>query len=175
MAVSQNATTTIPFDVGVILDFSSSVEMTSMVSITIALTDFYATHNFYKTRIVLHTRDSKNDNVHAASAALDLIRHKNVKVIIVPERSVQTSFVVDLGEKAQVPIISFPAFIPSVSSSRSSNYFIRTSQKNETSQARAITAIIQGFAWKEIVFIHEDTEYGNGFLPYLISSWSLTS
>ncbi|KAI3917345.1 hypothetical protein MKW98_027264 [Papaver atlanticum] len=171
MAVSQNTTTTIPFDVGVILDFSSSVEMTSMVSITIALTDFYATHNFYKTRIVLHTRDSKNDNVHAASAALDLMRHKNVKVIIVPERSVQTSFVVDLGEKAQVPIIYFPAFCPSVSSSRSSNYFIRTSQKNETSQARAITAIIQGLAWKEIVFIHEDTEYGNGFRPYLISAF----
>ncbi|KAI3944206.1 hypothetical protein MKW98_016436 [Papaver atlanticum] len=171
MVVSQNTTTTIPFDVGLILDLNSSIEMTSMISISVALTDFYATHNFYKTRIVLHTRDSKNDNVHAASAALDLLRHINVKVIIVPEKSVQASFVFDVGEKAQVPIISFPAFSPSVSSSRSSHYFITTSQKNESSQAKAITAIIQGFAWKEIVFIHEDTEYGNGFIPYLISAF----
>ncbi|KAI3987271.1 hypothetical protein MKX01_031755 [Papaver californicum] len=171
MAVSQNTSTTIPFDVGVILDMNSTVEMTSMISISIALTDFYATRNFYKTRIVLHTRDSKNDNLHAASAALDLLTHTNVKVIIVPEKFVQASFVADLGEKAQVPVISFPAFSSSVSSSRSSSYFIRTSQKNESSQAKAVTAIIQGFAWKEIVFIHEDTEYGNGFIPYLISAF----
>ncbi|MCL7050991.1 hypothetical protein MKW94_015226 [Papaver nudicaule] len=157
-AVSQNTNTTVPFDVGVILDLSSSVEKNSLISISIALNDFYATRNFYKTRIVLHTRDSKNDNLHAASAALDLLKHKNVKVIIVPEKTVQASFVVDLGQKAQVPIISFPAFSPSVSSSRSSNYFIRTSQKNESSQAKAITAIIQGFKWKETVLIHEDTD-----------------
>ncbi|KAI3855861.1 hypothetical protein MKX03_001004 [Papaver bracteatum] len=142
--------------------------MTLMNSISIAQTEFYSTHNFYKTRIVLHTRDSKNDNLHAASAALDLLRHINVKVLKVPEKSVQASFVVDLGEKAQVPIISFLAFSPSLASSQSSNYFIRTSQKNESSQAKAITAIIQGFAWKEIVFIHEHTEYGNGFISYLI-------
>ncbi|KAI3878361.1 hypothetical protein MKX03_021821, partial [Papaver bracteatum] len=102
---------------------------------------------------------------------LDLLRHINVKVIIVSEISVQASFVFDVEEKAQVPIISFPAFSPSVSSSRSSHYFIRTSQKNESSQAKAITAIIQGFAWKEIVFIYLDTEYGNGFIPYLISAF----
>ncbi|KAI3986916.1 hypothetical protein MKX01_014617 [Papaver californicum] len=171
MVMSQNATTTIPFDVGVILDLNRSVEINSMISISIALTDFYATHNFYKTRIVLHTRDSKSDNLHSAAAALDLLTHINVKVIIVPEESVQSSFVVDLGEKAQVPVISFPAFSPSMSSSGSSNYFIRTSQKNESSQAKAITTIIQGFGWKEIVLIHEDTEYGNGFIPYLISAF----
>lgn len=36
------------------------------------LSDFYASHENYKTRLVLHTRDSKNDVIGAAAAGSSL-------------------------------------------------------------------------------------------------------
>uniref|UniRef100_A0A3N7G0I9 Glutamate receptor n=1 Tax=Populus trichocarpa TaxID=3694 RepID=A0A3N7G0I9_POPTR len=77
----------------------------------------------------------------------------------------QANFVIDLGEKAQVPIISFSATSPSLTSIRSS-YFLRATQ-NDSAQVNAISAIVQAFGWREAVPIYIDNEYGEGIIPYL--------
>ncbi|KAJ4959542.1 hypothetical protein NE237_026653 [Protea cynaroides] len=64
LAAAQS--TTIPFDVGVILDYNTEDTKKSNASMSMALNDFYARNSFYKTRLVLHTRDSKQDVVHSA-------------------------------------------------------------------------------------------------------------
>ncbi|XP_062023926.1 glutamate receptor 2.7-like isoform X2 [Rosa rugosa] len=80
----------------------------------------------------------------------------------------QTNFVIDLGEKARVPIISFSATSPSLTS-LPSTYFFRATQI-DSSQVKAIGAIIKAFGWREAVPIYIDNEYGNGVLPYLIDA-----
>uniref|UniRef100_A0A2K2A8X8 Glutamate receptor n=2 Tax=Populus trichocarpa TaxID=3694 RepID=A0A2K2A8X8_POPTR len=165
MGVAQNTTSTIPVNVGVVLDLASLDAKIALSCINMALSDFYASHGDYKTRLVLNTRDSKKDVIGAAAAALDLIKNVEVQAILGPNTSMQANFVIDLGEKAQVPIISFSATSPSLTSIRSS-YFLRATQ-NDSAQVNAISAIVQAFGWREAVPIYIDNEYGEGIIPYL--------
>lgn len=84
--------------------------------------------------------------------------------IIGPQRSIQADFVIDIGDKLRVPIIS-PATSPTLSP-KESPYFIRTAWCS-SSQAKAIAAIVKDFGWREVVFIYEDTNYGSGLVPFL--------
>ncbi|GLT85189.1 hypothetical protein SLE2022_033850 [Rubroshorea leprosula] len=133
-----------------------------------ALSDFYSNHGDYRTRLVLNTRDSKGDVVGAAAAALDLIKNGQVQAIIGPENSMQANFIIDVGNKAQVPIISFSATSPSLSSIRHPYFFQAT--HNDSSQVKAISAIIQAFGWREAVPIYVDNEFGEGVIPYLFDA-----
>lgn len=69
IAVAQNASggRTQEVHVGVILDLGSLVGKIAITSISLALEDFYAAHQNYSTKLVLHIRDSKSDDVQAAS------------------------------------------------------------------------------------------------------------
>ncbi|GLT80414.1 hypothetical protein SLA2020_518540 [Shorea laevis] len=150
--------------VGLVLDFNSSVGVMSDTCISMAISDFYATHSSYKTRLSLHTRNSQ-DVVGAAFAAMDLINNEEVNAIVGPQTSMQANFVISLGEKARIPIISFSATSPSLSTTEN-KFFIRTAQ-DDGSQVEPITSLLQAYGWQEAVFVYEDTEYGNGLVPYL--------
>ncbi|GLT47959.1 hypothetical protein SLA2020_216100 [Shorea laevis] len=80
----------------------------------------------------------------------------------------QANFIINVGNKAQVPIISFSATSPSLSSIRRP-YFFRATY-NDSSQVKAISAIIQAFGWREAVPIYIDNEFGEGVIPYLFDA-----
>ncbi|KAL4653335.1 hypothetical protein ACB092_01G295300 [Castanea dentata] len=80
----------------------------------------------------------------------------------------QAKFIINLGEKAQVPIVAFSATSPSLTSLQSL-YFFQASQ-NSSSQVKAISAIIQAYGWREVVPIYIDNEYGQGMIPFLIDA-----
>ncbi|EXC18797.1 Glutamate receptor 2.1 [Morus notabilis] len=77
----------------------------------------------------------------------------------------ETNFVIDLGEKAQVPIITFSAKSPSLAPLRSS-YFFRVAA-NDSAQVGAIGAIVKAFGWRQVLPIYVDNEYGEGVISYL--------
>ncbi|KAL9672982.1 hypothetical protein QQ045_029235 [Rhodiola kirilowii] len=129
-----------------------------------ALDDFYDLNNDYKTRLVLHKRHSDNV-ISAASTVIDLLETDEVVAIIGPQSSIEATFAIELGRQVQVPIITFSVTSPSISHAKNP-YFIRTAQ-NDSYQVQALTELIQGFDWHEIVLIYEDTVYGNGIIPYL--------
>ncbi|XP_034890045.1 glutamate receptor 2.1 [Populus alba] len=167
MGMAEN--TSIPVNVGVVLDLDSDLDGRIALScIEMALSDFYATHGDYKTRLVLNTRDSMKDVVGAAAAALDLIKNVEVQAIIGPTTSMQANFVIDLGEKARVPILSFSATSPSLTSIKSTYFFRAT--LNDSTQVNAISALVQIFKWREAVPIYVDNVYGEGIIPYLIDA-----
>ncbi|KAL9338646.1 hypothetical protein Peur_067661 [Populus x canadensis] len=164
MGMAEN--TSIPVNVGVVLDLDSDLDGRIALScIEMALSDFYATHGDYKTRLALTTRDSMKDVVGAAAAALDLIKNVEVQAILGPTTSMQANFVIDLGEKAQVPIMSFSATSPFLTSIKSAYFFRAT--LNDSTQVNAISALVQAFGWREAVPIYIDNEYGEGIIPYL--------
>ncbi|KAL5699292.1 hypothetical protein ACHQM5_030219 [Ranunculus cassubicifolius] len=169
---TQDAGGVTEFHVGVILDMETWVAKVSNSCMYMALSDFYSTHADYKTRLVLHTEDSKSDVLGAAFAAMELIKDYEVDVIMGPQRSDQTEFVVDLGSKLHIPVISFSATIPSIYSR--SNYFIRTTPDDHT-QVKAIASIAQAFRWRQVILVHEDTDYGNRLVPYLINAFQETN
>ncbi|XP_061966126.1 glutamate receptor 2.8-like isoform X2 [Populus nigra] len=155
--------------VGVVLDLNSTVGKMAESCISAAVNDFYARNADYRTRISLVTRDSKGDVVTAASAALDLMKNEEVEAIIGPQRSSEAKFVIELGAKTQVPILSFSATSPALTTVQS-NYFIRTAQ-SDSSQVKAIASIVQTYGWRKIVLIYEGTEYGIALVPYLLNAF----
>ncbi|XP_039165287.1 glutamate receptor 2.7-like [Eucalyptus grandis] len=161
----NNNAQTILVNVGVVLDLQTWVGQMGLSCINISLSDFYTSNPSYKTRLVLNVRDSKGDEVAAAAAALDLIKNKQVQAIIGPQGSLQANFIIHLGKKSHLPIISFSATGPSLSSIRSP-YFIRAAQ-NDSSQVNAISAVVQAFGWREVVLIYVDNEFGEGIIPSL--------
>ncbi|KAF3778140.1 Glutamate receptor 2-7 [Nymphaea thermarum] len=155
----------VPVNVGLILDFESQVRKISNTWISLALEDFYATHN-HKKRLVLHARDCKrDDSVQAASAAIDLLKNLKVEAILGPQRSQSAEFVANLGSRTQVPIISFTATSPSLSSTNTP-YFIRTAQ-TDAAQIEALVAVIKACQWRQVVPVYEDSAFGAGLIPFL--------
>lgn len=157
--------------VGVVVNTEAELGKIALGAINISLSDFYSTGGAgekYKTRLVLHVRDSPNNDVVAsADAALDLIKNEQVVAIIGPETSQEAKFIINLGDKAQVPIISYSASSPHLSSiANNNNYFIQATQ-NDSVQVQAITSIIQAFGWRQVVPIYVNDEFGGGFIPFL--------
>ncbi|KAL6212674.1 hypothetical protein ACLB2K_017892 [Fragaria x ananassa] len=111
--------------IGVVLDdLINSVSGKTLLScIKMALSDFYFYHPFYKTRLVLNSRDSKKNVIAAAASAFELIKNEEVRTIMGPVTSMETTFVINLGDQTHVPIISFSATSPSLTSLRSSYFF----------------------------------------------------
>ncbi|KAJ3704821.1 hypothetical protein LUZ61_008526 [Rhynchospora tenuis] len=172
----RNNVTTVK--VGVILDTSSWIGGISWSYMQMAMEDFYTSHPNYTSRISLVLRDLRSDHLSghngdadafgAAVAAVDLLKNVRVQAIIGPQTSNQAKFVVALGNKSNVPIISFCAKSPSISHSQTP-YFIRTTW-NYSSQAIAIASIAKHFNWREVVPVFEDTDSGNMFVPYLVDT-----
>ncbi|XP_030493707.2 glutamate receptor 2.1 [Cannabis sativa] len=160
---------TIPVEVGVVFDLETWLGKVWLSCIELGLSDFYGSHPNFKTRLILNIRDSKEDVVTAASQALDLIQNVQVRAILGPHKSTQAKFIIDLGQKAQVPIISFSATSPSLKISNQSTYFFRTAT-GDSSQVLAISSIVKAFRWRKVVPIYIDNEYGEGIIPYLVDA-----
>ncbi|PRQ37566.1 putative periplasmic binding protein-like I [Rosa chinensis] len=156
-------------NVGIILDLGTPVGKTSQRCISMALSEVYARNANYRTKLNLTLKDSRNDVVSAASAPLELLNNEEVQPIVGPQTSSQAKFVTSLGEKAQIPIISFSATSPSLSPTMNC-FFIRTAL-DDSSQVKAITSIVKAYGWHEVVLIYEDTEYGNVLIPYIIDAF----
>ncbi|KAL8554344.1 hypothetical protein ACS0TY_002505 [Phlomoides rotata] len=155
---------TVDFHVGVILDMHSPVGRIGNSCLSTAHSDFYSHHKDYNTRLVLHPIDSNASLTDAAIAAFGLLRDGRVDAIIGPQTSSQANFVMDLGERAHVPIISFSATTPSFL--HQTRYFVQTAQ-NDANQVQAIASIIKEYRWRQVVIIYEDSKFGNGIIPYL--------
>ncbi|KAF8035046.1 hypothetical protein BT93_C1158 [Corymbia citriodora subsp. variegata] len=72
LAVAQgsknDSATTIPVNVGVIVDLETWVGKMGLSCVNLSLSNFYSSNPSYKTRIVLNVRDSAGDEVAAAAA-----------------------------------------------------------------------------------------------------------
>ncbi|KAL1823593.1 hypothetical protein ACET3Z_010371 [Daucus carota] len=96
--------------------------------------------------------------------AQELLKNE-IRVILGPQTTPETNFVVELGAKSQVPIVSFSATSSYLSHVRSP-YFIQMAGA-DSSQLKAIASIFKGFGWKEVIFVYEDTGYQDGLIQYL--------
>ncbi|XP_011627843.2 glutamate receptor 2.7 isoform X1 [Amborella trichopoda] len=151
--------------VGVVLAMDSLVGRVSNMCISMAIEDFYREHHNFNTRLHLSRRDSGRDVVQAASAALDLINNVEVQAIIGPQTSTEAQFLSNVANKSQIPIMSFSATSPSLSTTHTP-YFIRATL-SDSIQAKPIASLIKFFKWRQAIAICEDTDYGAGFVPYL--------
>lgn len=88
--------------------------------------------------------------------------------IIGPQTSDEAGFIVELGNKVKVPIVSFSATSPSLSPTKTP-YFVRAAL-NDSFHAKSVAALVDFYGWKQVVLIHEQSEYGTGVVPYLVDA-----
>ncbi|XP_078439494.1 glutamate receptor 2.9-like [Wolffia australiana] len=112
----------IPVKVGVIIDMGTLVGKMCWTSISLAVDDIYAKNPNLTTRLVLYPRDGKADVMAAGSAALGLVNKEGVSAILGPQKSGQAKFLADIAGKARVPLLTFSATSPFLSSSASPTY-----------------------------------------------------
>ncbi|XP_058113826.1 glutamate receptor 2.9-like isoform X2 [Magnolia sinica] len=150
---TENSTVTV--HVGVILDFGSAVGMVRKTCIAMAIDDLNAIPG-RRIRLVVHWRDSHGSETGAASAALNLIKSVQVKAIISPDASELADLLANMANQAHIPTFSFSAAISSSHTPAKSPYFITMAQ-NDSTQARAIAAVIKAYAWRAAILVHDDT------------------
>ncbi|RLN33976.1 hypothetical protein C2845_PM03G35200 [Panicum miliaceum] len=169
-SAAQNTTgnSTSEFHVGVILDLGSLVGKVARTSVSLAVKDFYAACQNCSRKPVLHIRDSAGNDVQAASAAIELLENYKVQAIIGPQKSSEAAFISELGNTTRVPIVSFMATSPSVTSDVMP-YFVRATL-NSSVQVDSIASLIKAYGWREVVPVYDDTDYGRGILPHLIDA-----
>ncbi|XP_051134690.1 glutamate receptor 1.2-like isoform X2 [Andrographis paniculata] len=143
-------------NIGLVSDMESSSWEGKVVrsSISMSLGDFYNLNGGYRTRIVLHVRDSKGDSLQSVAAALDLLENVKVQAIIIPQISSEELFLSTLGDKVKVPLLSFSS-LPS-SHIQQHPYFIQVAE-DEINQFHGIASFIKQFKWKNFVYLYEDT------------------
>ncbi|CAA0371084.1 unnamed protein product [Arabidopsis thaliana] len=152
-------------NMGVVTDVGTMHSDIEMFCINLALADFYSSRPQFQTRLVPDIADSRNDVVGAAAAALKLIKNKHVVAILGPWTSMQAHFMIDIGQKSRVPIVSYSATSPFLTSLRSP-YFFRATYE-DSFQVKAIKSIIKLFGWREVVLVYIDNSFGEGIMPHL--------
>ncbi|KAF5197310.1 Glutamate receptor 2.2 [Thalictrum thalictroides] len=168
---AQNAGITVPisFHVGIILDLETWNGKMSYTCISTAIEDFYALNYLYRSRMVLHPKDSKGV-ASAVVAAMDLLKD-GVQAIVGPQMSAQAEVVAELGNKSHVPVVSFSATSPSLSRTHLP-YFIRMTQ-DDSYQLDAIVSLIHAFKWKNVILVYEETDYGKAIIPFLVDKFQI--
>ncbi|KAL8215117.1 hypothetical protein R6Q57_004566 [Mikania cordata] len=154
--------------VGVILDMKSLFGQMVHSSFLMAISDFYFLNDEYKTRLVLHTRDSKGDALQAISVASDLLENLKVQAIIGPESLLEAKFLSILGDKTKVPVLSL---IASSSFNSDQHRYLLQLPQDETIQWKGLAALTTSFKWTDVILIHEDSEFGRESVPYMIDSF----
>ncbi|CAE6007063.1 unnamed protein product [Arabidopsis arenosa] len=152
-------------NVGIVTDVGKMHSDIELLCINMSLADFYSSRPQFQTRLVVNIGDSRNDVLGAAAAALQLIKNNQVKAILGPWTSMQANFLVEIGQKSLVPIVSYSATGPFLTSLRSP-YFFRATYE-DSSQLQAIKSIIKLFGWREVVPVYIDNTFGEGIMPRL--------
>nr|XP_043612282.1 glutamate receptor 1.4-like [Erigeron canadensis] len=151
--------------VGVVLDMESWTAKSIHSFITMAMSDFYALNNNYRTRIVFHTRDSKGCPLEALSAVLDLLNNVKVQAILGPETYLEAKILAPIANKAKVPIFSFAG-----SSSMDYPYLFQI-KEDESVMSKSITTLVESFKWRDVIFLYEDADCGRESLSHFLESF----
>ncbi|KAI3682564.1 hypothetical protein L1987_82627 [Smallanthus sonchifolius] len=151
--------------VGIVLDMESWIGKSIHSFMTFAKSDFYARNNNYRTRIVLHTRDSKGDPLHALSAVNDLLNNIKVQAILGPETYLEAKLLAPIADKAKVPILAF-AGTPSMEYP-----FLFQIKEDESVMSKRITALVDSFCWREVIFLYEDIDCGREIVSYFLEAF----
>ncbi|KAH1129131.1 hypothetical protein J1N35_000509 [Gossypium stocksii] len=130
--------------VGLILDAQSWVGKIVNSCISMAISDFYSWNHHCQTKLFVHTKDSGGDLLLLLSQALVLLDNFKLDAIIVAENSAGVKILAELGSRVKILIISL--FAAGLSLSSFEYPHLIQIGEDESSRAKAITAIVEAFS-----------------------------
>ncbi|KAI0495185.1 hypothetical protein KFK09_025335 [Dendrobium nobile] len=145
-------------NIGAVLTYDSAIGRVAKAAIEAAVQDVNANENVLNgTRLNLMMEDSSCSAFIGAVAALKVL-NKEVITVIGPQSSTIAHILSYLAGGFHIPLISFAATDPSLSSLQYP-YFIRMTQ-SDSYQMAAMANLIDFYEWKQVIAVFIDDDYG---------------
>lgn len=143
---------------GAIFSFDSVIGKAAKAAMEAAVSDVNKDSRILNgTEMKLFMADT-NCSVFKGSIGAFQMLERDVVAIIGPQSSTVSHMVSQIANGVQVPIISYAATDPTLSSLQFP-YFFRTTQ-SDSYQMAAMANLIDFYGWKEVIAIYVDDEYG---------------
>ncbi|KAM7518079.1 hypothetical protein LguiB_017041 [Lonicera macranthoides] len=145
-------------NIGVIFTHESTIGRVAKLAIKEAVKDVNSNSSVLGgTKLVIEMQNSNCSGFLGMVGALQLME-TNVIAIIGPQSSVVAHIISHMANELQVPLISFAATDPTLSSLQFP-YFVRTTN-SDLYQMAAIAEIVDHYDWKQVIVIYLDDDYG---------------
>ncbi|EEF52890.1 glutamate receptor 3 plant, putative [Ricinus communis] len=149
--------------IGAIFTLDSTIGRVAKVAIEEAVKDVNANSSIlHGTRLALHIQ---NSNCSGFSGMVEALRFMETDVVAIlgPQSSVVAHTISHVVNELQVPLLSFAATDPTLTSLQFP-FFVRTTQ-SDLYQMAAIAEIVDHYSWKQVIAIFIDDHFGrNGIL-----------
>ncbi|KAG9144030.1 hypothetical protein Leryth_013911 [Lithospermum erythrorhizon] len=150
---------------GAILSFDSPIGKVAKIAIEEAVKDVNVNSSVLKgTKLVVKMHDSNCSGFLGMVGAIQFMETDAV-AIIGPQSSVVAHTLSFVTNDLQVPLLSYAATDPTLSSLQFP-YFVRTTQ-SDLYQMTAIADIVTHYGWKQVVVIYLDDDYGRNGMSAL--------
>ncbi|GMH14934.1 hypothetical protein Nepgr_016775 [Nepenthes gracilis] len=160
-----NSTRPDAVNIGAIFAFDSIIGRVAKVGIELALEDLNSSPDVLPgTQLKISMLDSNYSGFLGIVEVIKFMEAETV-AIIGPQSSVIAHVVCQIANELQVPLLSFAATDPSLSS-LSYPFFVRTTQ-NDLFQMAAIADMISYFGWREVIAVYTDDDYGRNGIAAL--------
>ncbi|KAK7351818.1 hypothetical protein VNO77_11537 [Canavalia gladiata] len=144
--------------IGAIFSFDSVIGKVAKIALEEAVKDVNANKSIlHGTKLVLTEQNSNGSGFIGMVQALRFME-TDVVAIIGPQSSVVAHIISHVANELRVPLLSFAATDPTLSSLQFP-FFVRTTQ-SDLYQMRAVAEIIDYYGWKEVIAIYVDDDYG---------------
>lgn len=158
-------------NIGAILAFDSAVGEVAKVAIEAAIEDVNSNPEILggtKLNVTMH--NSNYSGFLGIAEALQFMESDTV-AIIGPQSSVIAHVISSVATELQVPLLSFSATDPTLSSLQFP-FFVRTTQ-NDFHQMAAVSDIVEYYGWREVVAVYVDDDYGRNGIASLADQLEL--
>ncbi|KAL9229707.1 hypothetical protein vseg_005145 [Gypsophila vaccaria] len=152
-------------NIGAIFAFNSTVGKVAKVAIQAAVDDVNSSPFVLHGTMLNISMQSSNHSGFLGIVDAMTFMEKNVVAIIGPQSSVIAHVVAYLAMGLQVPMLSFAATDPTLTSLEYP-YFVRTTQ-NDLFQMAAIADIVEHFGWRKVTAIYNDDDFGRNGISAL--------
>ncbi|XP_020230862.1 glutamate receptor 3.6 [Cajanus cajan] len=146
-------------NVGAILSFNSTIGRVAKVAIQAAVDDINSNATILNgTKLNISMLDTKLSTGFLGIIDSFLLMESDTVAIIGPQYSVMAHVISHIANEMQVPLLSFAATDPTLTSLQFP-YFVRTTQ-SDLCQMAAVTEIVDHFRWRDVVAIYVDDDHG---------------
>lgn len=152
-------------NIGSILNFDSAIGKVAKVAMEAAIDDVNSNPVVLGgTKLKLTMHDANFSGFLGIVEALQFMETDTV-AIIGPQSSVTAHVISHIANELQVPLLSFAATDPTLSSLQYP-FFVRTTQDDHFQMA-AIAEIVEYYEWREVTAIYTDDDYGRNGISAL--------